>query len=110
MLLLLAAPVVILVLVLAVPIAYRYLWPVTVTRPRLFLGITLATGLIIAALSIAWVFSALAGVGITGASAGTAASQAAFETVMRNRLMVAAVFAVVIEYLLCRITQTIMGL
>jgi hypothetical protein len=106
----LAAPIVILVMVLAVPIAYRYLWPVTVKRPGLFLAITLATGLVIAAVSIAWVFSVLVSGGITGASAGAAASQAAFETVMRNRLMVAAVFAVVIEYLLCRITQTIMGL
>ncbi len=110
MLFLLAAPVAILLLVLSVPVAYRYLWPVTVKHPRLFLAITLATGFVIAAVSIAWALGALAGVGIAGASAGTAASQAAFEAVMRNRLKVAAVFAVVIEYLLCRITQTMMGL
>jgi len=104
-----AAPLVILGLVLAVPIAYRYLWPITVKRPRLFLAITLAMGLVIAAVAISWFFSVLAGTGITAASAGTAASQVELGTVMRNRLMVAALFAVVVEYLLCRITQTVMG-
>jgi len=110
MLLLFAAPVVILVLVLAVPVAYRYLWPIKINRPRLFLVITLAMGLVIAGVAIFWFFSVLVGTGVTGASSQTAASNAAFESVLRNRLLVAAVFALVIEYLLCRITQTIMGI
>jgi hypothetical protein len=106
--LLIAAPVVILVLVLAVPVAYRYLWPIKINRPQLFLVITLAMGLVIAGVAIFWFLSVLAGVGITGASSQTA-SNAAFESVLRNRLLVAAVFAVLVEYLLCRITQTVMG-
>ena len=110
MLLLFAAPVVILVLVLAVPVAYRYFWPIRIDRPRLFLAITLAMGLVIAAVAISWFFSVPAGAGVTGASPQTAASNPAFESVLRNRLLVAAVFAVVIEYLLCRITQTIMAI
>jgi len=108
-LLLFAAPVVILALVLAVPIAYRYLWPIKINRPKLFLIITLATGLVIAGVAIFWFFSVLVGVGVTGASPQTAASHAALESVLRNRLLVAAVFAALVEYLLCRITQTIMG-
>ena len=110
MLLFFAAPVVILVPVLAVPIAYRYLWPITIKRPRLFLVITLAMGLVIAAAAIFWFFSFLIGPGVAGASPKTAAASAALESVLRNRLLVAAVFAVVLEYLLCRITQTIMGM
>ena len=110
MLLLLIAPLVILGLVLSVPIAYRYLWPVKIKRGRLFLLIALAMGLVVAAVAIFWFFSVLVGTGVTGASSQTAASNAAFESVLRNRLLVAAVFALVIEYLLCRITQTIMGI
>jgi hypothetical protein len=109
MLLMLAAPIVILGLVMTVPVAYRYLWPIKLERPRLFLVITLTTGLIVAGVATVWFFSAFAGVGMTGASARTAASNVAFESVLRNRLLVAAVFAALVEYLLCRITQTLMG-
>lgn len=105
-----AAPVIILVLVLAVPIAYRYGWPVAIKRPRQFLIITLAMGVVLAGVAIFWFFSALTGMGVTGASPQTAAANAAFESVLRNRLLVATVFAVLLEYLLCRITQTIMGI
>jgi hypothetical protein len=108
--LLIAAPLLILALVLAVPVAYRYLWPIRIDRPRLFLVITLTMGVVIAGIAIFWFFGVLTGSGATGASARTAASDAALETVLRNRLLVAAVFSVVIEYLLCRITQTIMGI
>ena len=108
MLVLLIAPLVILGLVLTVPIAYRYLWPVKIKRGRLFLLITLPMGLIVAAVAIFWFFSVLAGAGITGASPGTAASNSALQSVLRNRLLVGAVFASLVEYLLCRITQTIM--
>ena len=109
MLLLFAAPIVILVPVLAVPVAYRYLWPVRIDRPRLFLTITLAMGLVIAAAAIYWFFSMLMGTGVADASSQTAAANAAFESILRKRLLVAAVFGALIEYLLCRITQTVMG-
>lgn len=108
MFLLFAAPVVILALVLAVPIAYRYWWPIKISRPKLFLMITLAMGLVISAFAIFWFFSVLAGAGTARASPQTALSNAAWESVLRNRLLVAAVFAALVEYLLCRITQTIM--
>ena len=108
MFLLFAAPVVILVFVLAVPVAYRYLWPIKINRPQLFLVITLVMGLVIAGVAIFWLFSVLTGMGNTGATSQTAPT-AAVESVLRNRLLVAAVFAVLVEYLLCRITHTIMG-
>lgn len=100
---------VILVFVLAVPVAYRYLWPIKIDRPRVFLVITLAMGLVIAGAAIYWFFSVLMGTGVSDASSQTAASNAAFESILRKRLLVAAVFAALIEYLLCRITQTVMG-
>jgi len=105
-----AAPLLILVVVLAVPIAYRYWWPVKIKRPRLFLVITLAMGLLITAVAVAWFSSVLAGSGIAGASPAGAAGSKAIESVLWNRFLVAAVFATVVEYLLCRITQTIMDL
>jgi hypothetical protein len=108
-LLLFAAPIVILMFVLAVPVAYRYWWPIRIDRPRLFLVITLAMGLVIAAAAIYWFFSVLTVTGVAGASSQTAAANAAFESILRKRLLVAAVFAALIEYLLCRITQTVMG-
>ena len=95
------------VLVLAVPIAYRYLWPIKIKRPKLFLLITLTIGSVIAAVAIFWFLNVLVGIGHTGASPATDASHAALEAVLRNRLLVAAVFAVLVEYLVCRITQTI---
>jgi hypothetical protein len=105
---LLAAPLVILGFVVTVPIVFRYWWPIKLKRPRLFLLITLALGLLVAAIAIFWFYSALMGVGIAGSSPRTAASNAAVEVMLRNRLLVAAVFAALVEYLLCRITQTIM--
>jgi hypothetical protein len=108
-LLLFAAPIVILVLVLAVPVAYRYLWPIRIDRPRLFLVITLAMGLVIAGAAIYWFFTVLMGTGVTDAASQTTASNAALESILRKRLLVAAVFAALIEYLLCRITQTVMA-
>jgi hypothetical protein len=101
------APIVILVLVLAVPIAYRHLWPITVKRPKLFMVITLTIGLAIAAVAIFWFLNLPVGLGLAGGSRATDASHPAFEAMLRNRLLVASVFAVLVEYLLCRITQTI---
>jgi zona occludens toxin (predicted ATPase) len=102
-----AAALVILVLVLAVPIAYRYLWPIKIKRPKPFLLITLTIGLVIAAVAISWFLDVPVHIGISDASRATDASHAALQAVLRNRLLVAAVFAVLVEYLVCRITQTI---
>jgi hypothetical protein len=110
MLLIFAAPIGILALVFAVPIAYRYLWPLSIKRPKLFLRITLTIGVALAVVAISWVLNVLVGVGIAGASRATGASNAAFEVVLWNRFLVAAVFAVLVEYLICRITQTIMDM
>ena len=109
MVIIFVAPIVILGFVLLVPIAYRYLWPIKIKRPKLFLVITLAMGLLVAGVAITWFSSVLIGIGIAGASPRTAGSNADLETVLRNRFLVAAVFATLVEYLLCRITQTIMG-
>ncbi len=102
------APNLILVLVLAVPIAYRHLWPVKLKRPRLFLMITLTMAVVIAAVATSWFFGPLISLGISGHSVRVAVSSPSLEAVLRNRLLVAAVFAVLVEYLLCRITQTLM--
>ena len=110
MLITLAAPIAILAPSLAVAVAYCYLWPVKVKRPRLFLTITLATGLVVAGIAIFWFFSAFIGVEIAAASPRSVALNTAFEIVVRNRLLVAVVFAALVEYLLCRITQTIMDI
>lgn len=110
MLFVFTGPVAILVLVLSVPIAYRYLWPITIKRPRLFLQVTLTIGLVIAGVAIFWFFNLPVGLGFAGTSRATDASAAAVEAVLRNRLLVASVFAVLIEYLVCRIAQTVMDL
>lgn len=107
MFLVFAGPVALLVLVLAVPIAYRHLWPIAIKRPKLFLRITLTTGVVIAAVAIVWFLNLPVGLGITGTSRATDASHAAVAAVVRNRLLVASVFAVVVEYLVCRIAQTL---
>ena len=106
MFLVFAAPIVILVLVLAVPIAYRYLWPITIKRPQLFLAITLTIGFVIGSVAIFWFLNLPLGIGT--ASRATDTSHEILEAVLRNRLLVAAVFSALVEYLVCRITQTIM--
>jgi hypothetical protein len=110
MFLIFAAPIGILALVLAVPVAYRYLWPFSIKRPKLFLRITLTIGVAVAVVAITWFLNVLVGIGITGASRAADASNVALEVVLRNRFMVAAVFSVLVEYLMCRITQTIMDI
>src|ERR1700757_5359478 len=91
MFLIFAAPIGILALVLAVPVAYRYLWPLSIKRPKLFLRITLTIGLAVAVVAITWFLNVLVGIGIAGVSRGPDASNAAFEAVLRNRLLVATV-------------------
>ncbi len=107
MALLLVAPIVILVLVLAVPIGYRYLWPIELKKPGRFLRITLAMALVIVAVATFWFFGPLVEAGNPAASLRRAASNPSLASVLRNRLLVAAVVAALVEYLLCRITQTI---
>jgi len=110
-LLVFTAPILILGLVLAVPIAYRYFWPIKIKRPRVFLSITIPLGVVIAVVAVGWFASVLIGIGFAGASPGeAAASHQALVSVLWNRFLVAALFAVVLEYLLCRITQTIMDM
>jgi hypothetical protein len=108
MILVLAAPIAIFGLVLSVPVAYRYLWPIELERPKPFMVIALGMGLIVAAVAVVWFFAAFIGGGSAGPSR-TGGSSAAFEAVVRNRLLVAAVLGALVEYLLCRITHTIMA-
>ena len=108
MVLMLAAPIAIFGLVLSVPVAYRYLWPIKLERPKPFMVITLGMALIVAAVAIFWFFAAFIGAGPAGSSR-TGGSSGAFEAVVRNRLVVAAVLGALVEYLLCRITHTIMA-
>jgi len=105
----LLAPVVILALTLTTPFAYRFVWPRTVTRSGAFFGITLSVGLIIAIVAIFWFLAVLNGVGISRPSGATAAASARFESVMRFRFGIAAVLAVLAQYLVCRFTQGFLG-
>jgi hypothetical protein len=97
-------------LVLAVPLAHRRFWPINVKRPELFLAITVTTGGIVAVAGFIWAISILLDIGIAGgAPASAASSQHALESVLFHRFWVPIVLAVVIEYLICRITHTIFG-
>lgn len=108
MFLVLAASLAIVVLVLAVPAAYRRFWPITIKRPKPFLVLTFTLGLAVAAVAVFWVFDAFVGVGIAGGPSGSATS-VDFALVLRNRLLVAAALSVIVQYLLCRITHTVLG-
>ena len=105
----LIAPVMILALVLAVPLAYRRFWPVRPTPSKSFLVVTLILGVVVAAAATGWVVQGLSGRLLTRAATGTAAADAALRQVLRNRLLLAAALGVVVEYLLCRITHTVMA-
>jgi len=97
---------IVVVAVLAVPLAYARFWPVRIGRPRLFLGIALAAGVLLAGGAIVWSVSVLRGAGVAG---GAVAAPAVVATVLRNRFGVAGLFAFVVEYLLCRILHTLLG-
>jgi hypothetical protein len=99
----------ILALTLLVPFAFRRLWPGGVARPRLFFAVTLTLALVVAAVAIAWFAQALVGIGIAGASAGTADGGAPLDAQLRNRLLMAAVFALVAQYWICRGTHHFLG-
>jgi hypothetical protein len=99
----------ILVLTLAIPLAFRYLWPGGVARPPLFLVVTLTLALVVAAIAISWFSQILVGIGIAGPSTTTADSGALFEARLRNRFFTASVCAVVAQYWLCRATQFFLG-
>lgn len=102
-------PAAILVLTLLVPFAYCYTWPGGLARPSIFLVVTLTLALIVAAISIFWFPQALVGVGISGASASTDAGSALFEARLRTRFIIAALVTVLVQYLICRATQTLLG-
>ena len=102
-------PAAILLLTLMVPVAFRYLWPGGVARPSLFLVLTLALALVVAAIAIFWYLQALVGVGISGPSARTSDSSALFEARMSTRFLTAAICAVLAQYWLCRGTQFFLG-
>ena len=68
----------ILSLTLAVPFAFRYLWPGGVARPPLFLVVTLTLALVVAAIAISWFAQLLTGVGIAGPSANTTRGRRTF--------------------------------
>jgi uncharacterized membrane protein len=99
----------ILVLTLAVPFAFRSLWPGGVARPPLFLVVTLTLALVVAAIAISWFSQILVGIGIAGPSTNTLDNSALFEARLRNRFFTAAVCAVVGQYWLCRATQFFLG-
>ena len=97
------------VLTLAVPLAFRSLWPGGVARPPLFLVITLTLALVVAAIAISWFSQILVGIGIARPSTSTLDSSALFEARLRNRFFAASVCAVVAQYWLCRATQFFLG-
>jgi hypothetical protein len=96
----------VLVAVLAVPLVYVRFWPVRVGRPRLFLAVALGAGLLLGVAAIVWAVSVLRSVGVGG---GSAAPPSLVAAVLRNRFLVAGLFAFVVEYLLCRIIHTVLG-
>jgi hypothetical protein len=106
MLSVLIAPLVILVSILAVPFAYRYLWPGGVTRPSLFFILSLTVALIVAAVAIFWFAQALIGIGIAKPSAATAATSARSEALLRMRLVFALTSSILAQYIVCYVTQT----
>lgn len=99
----------ILLLTLAVPFAFRYLWPGGVARPPLFLVVTVTLALVVAAIAISWFAQLLTGVGIAGPSANTTEGGALFEARLRHRFFSASVCAVVAQYWFCRGTQFFLG-
>jgi hypothetical protein len=105
----LAEALAILVLTLAVPFAFRSLWPGGVARPPLFLVVTLTLALIVAAIAISWFSQTLSGIGIARPSTNTVDSSALFEARLRNRFFSASVCAVLAQYWLCRATQFFLG-
>lgn len=109
MVLALAAIPAILALTLVVPFAFRRLWPGGVARPRLFLRVTLVLGVIVAGVAIVWFAQILAGIRISGASPRSAEIHARAEAVIRNRFLTASICAALVQYWLCRGTQSILS-
>jgi hypothetical protein len=106
----LGTPLVVLLLTLLVPVAFRYGWPARIGRPALFLAITLTLALVVAGCALSWYLQPLAGMGVAGSSAGgTDNGNVLFEAQMRTRFFTAAIFAVLAQYWLCRGTQFLLG-
>jgi len=101
----LIAPVLILLATLAVPFVYRSVWPGGVARPAPYFAVTVTLAIIIAVVAIAWFAQALIGIGISRPSPATAASSARAESMLRGRLITAGTVAVVIQYIVCYLTQ-----
>lgn len=98
-------PLAILLMTFVVPVAFRYAWPGGVSRPALFLVVTLTLALFVAALSVFWFLQPLLGAGIASPTAGTTEQGSLLEVRLRNRLFTAAICAVLAQYWLCRATQ-----
>lgn len=98
-------PLVILVCTLAVPFAYRFLWPRRVARTSRFFIVSLTVALIVAAAAIVWFSQILIGIGIAKPSPATAAASARVVHLLRMRLAVALTFSILAQYGVCYLTQ-----
>jgi hypothetical protein len=104
------APLALVALALAVPIWYRRVFPLKPKRPKVFLGITVATSLIVAIIATVWFLQIFAGVGFAHATPERASySQAVLEATLLKRFLIAAIFTVLGGYLACRITHVFLG-
>jgi hypothetical protein len=105
----LVTPAFILVLAVAVPFVYTYVWPRGVVRVPLFLVITVVLALITGACLLVWFLQGLVGVGITRAGAATAARSEVIEAQLRVRFIEAIAAVVVLEFLVCRGIQMLVA-
>ena len=105
---LLKGPLVILLCTLAVPFAYRFLWPGGVARSSRFFIVSLTVALIVAAAAIIWFSQILIGIGIAKPSPATAAVNARVVHLLRMRLAVALTFSVLAQYGVCYVTQVLL--
>jgi hypothetical protein len=97
----LAVPIVGLVVVLAIPIAYFHHCRATIRRPKLFLCLTIFMGLVIAEAAAFWIVS-------YAAFTGTAGDIRLLEISIIKRTAVAALLSVAAEFLICRISHAIL--
>jgi hypothetical protein len=103
--LLLVAPLLLLLATLAVPFAYRFLWPTGVVRPTVFFAVTLCLGILVAAAALFGIADFYVGIGISRPSPSTAAASARVESMFRVRLVTVVALAVAAQYILCYLTQ-----
>ena len=108
MLFVVKGPLVILACTLAVPFAYRFLWPGAVARSSRFFIVSLTVALIVAAAAIFWFSQVLIGIGIARPLPATAADSARVVHLLRMRLAVALTFSILAEYGVCYFTQALL--